>query len=199
MTTWSSSRANLPYITDLSFRCSASSSLIRITSESLENLLVAIMKTFFLLILFLSLLSLSLASEISVDQNKQAILRTHDEVLALYEEWLVKHGKSYNGLGEKGKRFEIFKDNLRYIDQQNSLPNRTYKLGLNQFSDLTDDEYRSMYLGTRPAANLSNSGNDRYLPKLGDSLPNSVDWREKGAVVQVKDQKKCGMCLCSFN
>ncbi|ONI02469.1 hypothetical protein PRUPE_6G200300 [Prunus persica] len=41
------------------------------------------------------------------------------------------------GLEEKERRFQIFKDNL------------SYKLGLNRFADLSNDEYRSTFLGTK--------------------------------------------------
>ena len=121
--------------------------------------------------------------------------RTDEEVMALYEEWPVKHGKSYNGLGERDNRFESFKVDLRYKDEQNTLPNRTYQLGLNQFADLSNEEYCSTYLGTRPnpKRRLAKTSSDRYCPKVGDSLPNSIDWREKGAVLPVKDQGSCGM------
>lgn len=155
------------------------------------------MKSFTLFFFFLCLLSVSLASDMSIityDETHKPNFRTDEEIMALYETWLVKHGKSYNGLGEKDKRFEIFKDNLRYIDEQNSVANRTYKLGLNRFADLTNDEYRSIYLGTKTDAKrrFSRSVSNRYLPKLGDSLPDSVDWRQKNAVVPVKDQGSCG-------
>ena len=119
--------------------------------------------------------------------------RTDEDVMAVYEAWLAKHGKSYNALGEKERRFQIFKDNLRFIDEHNA-ENRTYKVGLNRFADLTNEEYRSMYLGTRTAAKRrsSNKISDRYAFRVGDSLPESVDWRKKGAVVEVKDQGSCG-------
>lgn len=112
----------------------------------------------------------------------------------MYEMWLVKHGKAYNGLGEKERRFEIFKDNLKFIDEHNSV-DRTYKLGLNRFADLTNAEYRSTYLGTRMERRnrtLSGSRSERYLYKDSDDLPEMVDWREKGAVASVKDQGQCG-------
>ncbi|KAL3505128.1 hypothetical protein ACH5RR_034969 [Cinchona calisaya] len=154
------------------------------------------------LILFISFLSFSSALDMSIisynkDENPTSTSsRTDDEVRALYEEWLVQHKKSYNELGEKDKRFEIFKDNLRYIDEENSLPNRAYQLGLNRFADLTNEEYRSTYLGTRmdPKRRLAKTPSDRYRPKVGESLPDSVDWRAKGAVVAVKDQGSCGSC-----
>ncbi|KAJ4963898.1 hypothetical protein NE237_023837 [Protea cynaroides] len=121
--------------------------------------------------------------------------RTHGEMMSMYESWLVKHGKNYNALGEKEKRFEIFKDNLRFIDEHNA-ENRTYKVGLNRFADLTNEEYRAMYLGTKIDSHrrLSRPMSDRYAFRVGDSLPDSVDWRDKGAVVSVKDQGSCGSC-----
>ncbi|XP_059279367.1 low-temperature-induced cysteine proteinase-like [Lycium ferocissimum] len=121
--------------------------------------------------------------------------RTDEEVMAMYESWLVEHKKVYNALGEKDKRFQIFKDNLKYIDEQNAM-GKSYKLGLTQFADLTNEEYRSMYLGTKVdvSRRLSNAQSDRYAPKVGDSLPDSVDWREKGVLVGVKNQGQCGSC-----
>ncbi|KAK6939638.1 Peptidase C1A, papain C-terminal [Dillenia turbinata] len=120
--------------------------------------------------------------------------RTDEEVMGMYEQWIVEHGKNYNALGEKEKRFEIFKDNLRFIDQHNS-QNLTYKLGLNRFADLTNEEYRSRYLGRKIHEKrnlLKAKKSDRYAFRVGDSLPDSVDWREKGAVAKVKDQGSCG-------
>lgn len=124
--------------------------------------------------------------------------RTDAEVMALYESWLMKHGKNYNALGEKERRLEVFKDNLWFIDQHNSDQNQTFKLGLNQFADLTNEEFRSKYVGTRRRdrnRRLARSKSDRYGFKEGDSLPPSIDWREKGAVVPVKDQGSCGKQL----
>lgn len=150
-----------------------------------------------LMLIFSTLSSASDMSIISYDET-HIHRRTDDEVSALYESWLIEHGKSYNALGEKDKRFQIFKDNLRYIDEQNSVPNQSYKLGLTKFADLTNEEYRSIYLGTKSSGDrkkLSKNKSDRYLPKVGDSLPESIDWREKGVLVGVKDQGSCGKLI----
>ncbi|KAI9200330.1 hypothetical protein LWI28_006126 [Acer negundo] len=152
-------------------------------------------------VMFLFLFTLSSALDMSIisydnTHVSKSSLRTDGEVMGLYEAWLVKHGKVYNALGEKEKRFEIFKDNLRFIDEHNS-ENRTYTVGLNRFSDLTNEEYRSMYLGAKKSVKrntLKAKSSDRYLPRVGESLPDSVDWRKKGAVVDVKDQGSCGSC-----
>ncbi|XP_052194072.1 cysteine proteinase mucunain-like [Diospyros lotus] len=133
-------------------------------------------------------------SIIAYDQTHPPI-RSDADVAAIYEKWLVKHRKAYNALGEKERRFEIFKDNLRFVDEHNAV-NRSYKVGLNRFADMTNEEYRSKFLGVRMETKkmLSSAKNDRYSFRAGDRLPESVDWREKGAVSPVKDQGQCGSC-----
>lgn len=145
---------------------------------------------------FLSFLVVSSALDMSIIDYDKKHKSSDDEVKALYESWLVKHGKNYNALGEKEKRFEIFKDNLRFINEHNAqdLP---YKLGLNRFADLTNDEYRNVFVGGRMDRStrlMNHLSNDRYAFQAGDSLPESVDWRAKGAVAPVKDQGQCGSC-----
>ena len=141
-----------------------------------------------------SALDMSIISYDSAHADKAATLRTEEELMSMYEQWLVKHGKVYNALGEKEKRFQIFKDNLRFIDDHNSAEDRTYKLGLNRFADLTNEEYRAKYLGTKidPNRRLGKTPSNRYAPRVGDKLPDSVDWRKEGAVPPVKDQGGCG-------
>lgn len=114
----------------------------------------------------------------------------------MYERWLVENRKkNYNGLlgEEKEKRFKIFKDNLKLIEEHNSVPKQSYQLGLTRFADLTDDEFRDIYLRGKKMEKVSGSDiGDRYLYKEGDVLPDEVDWRDKGAVVPVKTQGDCG-------
>lgn len=151
------------------------------------------------LVLSLSFLSLALAVDMSIiDYDaKLDAAKNENHLMKLYESWLMKHGKVYNALGEKVHRFEIFKDNLRYIENHNNNENHSFKLGLTKFADLTNEEYRSMFLGTRPRKSkglLSASKSDRYAIRDNDELPEHVDWREKGAVNPVKDQGQCGSC-----
>ncbi|KAM4098675.1 hypothetical protein ACJW30_07G096100 [Castanea mollissima] len=152
---------------------------------------VVVLSCFVLCVAFATAMDMSI-----IEYDLKHGLRTEKHVRDMYEAWLVKHGKAYNALGEKEKRFEIFKDNLRFIDEHNTKENPTYKLGLNRFADLTNEEYRSMFLGTKMDRKgmLSGTKSDRYAYQSGEELPESVDWREKGAVVDVKDQGQCGSC-----
>ena len=145
-------------------------------------------------ILFLAMIVVSSAMDMSIisyDKNHHTVSSRSDvEVSRLYEEWVVKHGKAQNSLTEKDRRFEIFKDNLRFIDEHNG-KNLSYRLGLTKFADLTNDEYRSMYLGSRLKRKATKTSL-RYEARVGDAIPESVDWRKEGAVAEVKDQGSCG-------
>ncbi|GLJ21917.1 hypothetical protein SUGI_0410160 [Cryptomeria japonica] len=114
-----------------------------------------------------------------------------EQLRRLYEQWMLEHGKVYNGLLEKEARFHIFKNNLAYIEAHNQ-KNESYKMGLNKFADLTHDEFKNIYLGTMFRSTSSPSL--RYQYAHGDRLPTAVDWRKNGAVTGVKDQGSCGGC-----
>jgi len=105
-----------------------------------------------------------------------------------------KFGKTYNGVDEEAKRFEIFQKNMDFIQSQNA-KGLSYTLGWNQFTDLTGEEFAAQNMGYRKPTDL-------YLgaPFLGnhtwdgDELPSSIDWVAKGAVTPVKNQGQCGSC-----
>ena len=63
----------------------------------------------------------------------------------------------------------------------------------NQFADLTSEEFKSSVLmPPRPAPVFPPS---RYVSSKSDrGVPDSFDWRDKGAVTDVKDQGSVGSC-----
>lgn len=96
-----------------------------------------------------------------------------------------KFKKLHNSPTEMEYRYSIYKSNLSYINLTNA-QNLPYKLGENQFSDLTFSEFSKAYLLT-PLKNKITPG---PLP----TFKTEVDWRTKRVLTPIKDQKACGSC-----
>jgi hypothetical protein len=122
--------------------------------------------------------------------------RTEAEVRAIYDQWLARHGRrSYNALGEFERRFRAFWHNLKIVDAHNvNAGAHGFRLGMNRFADLTNAEFRAAYLGGAVSSQGLHAVGERYRHDGVESLPESVDWREKGAVAAVKNQGQCGSC-----
>ncbi|XP_020238710.2 ervatamin-B [Cajanus cajan] len=112
-------------------------------------------------------------------------------VAKAHEEWMFKYERSYADDAEKDKRFKIFMENLEYIEKFNNDENKRYKLGLNQFSDLTEQEFIASHTGLKIPSGLHSSS--VTLLNLTD-IPTSLNWKDKGAVTDIKDQRDCGSC-----
>ncbi|RYR70400.1 hypothetical protein Ahy_A03g016893 isoform B [Arachis hypogaea] len=110
-----------------------------------------------------------------------------------HEKWMVQHGKYYKDSNEKELRFKIFKENVERIEAFNSDGNKSYKLGINQFADLTNDEFkgRNKFKG-HMCSTITKTPTFRY--ENVSAVPPSIDWRQKGAVTPIKDQGQCGCC-----
>ncbi|XP_062102987.1 senescence-specific cysteine protease SAG39-like [Humulus lupulus] len=121
-----------------------------------------------------------------------------------HEEWMVTHGKVYKSAQEKEKRFNIFRENVNFIESFNSdnaNEKRPFKISMNKFGDLANDEFRAIRNGYRPrirstttTTTTSSSSSFMYENVSHSSVPSSIDWRVKGAVTPIKDQQKCGSC-----
>ncbi|XP_030519581.2 zingipain-2-like [Rhodamnia argentea] len=112
-----------------------------------------------------------------------------------HEQWMTQYGRTYKNPEEKERRREIFERNLQFIKDFTASGNRTFKVGINQFSDLTNDEFVRSHTGylasKQPKSTRTGSLSHQY--PTGD-VPDSIDWVEKGAVNQIKDQGQCGSC-----
>ena len=112
---------------------------------------------------------------------------------ARHEQWMVQYGRVYRDAAEKARRFEVFKANVKYIESFNAAGNRKFWLGVNQFADIANDEFRVTKInkGFKPSVVKVPTG-FRYENVSIDALPATVDWRTKGAVTPIKDQGQCG-------
>ncbi|XP_007942188.1 cathepsin O [Orycteropus afer afer] len=81
----------------------------------------------------------------------------------------------------------------RYLNSVFSNESSTASYGINQFSYLFPEEFKAIYLRSKP------STYPRYLGDIQISIPNisfpvKFDWRDKHVVTQVKNQQMCGAC-----
>ncbi|XP_020092776.1 low-temperature-induced cysteine proteinase [Ananas comosus] len=145
-------------------------------------------------LLSLLLLLLLLSSSSSSSSSSSA---SYSE---LFESWCEEHGKSYASEEEKLARFRAFEDNAAFVAAHNAAADgaSSYALALNAFADLTPDEFRAARLGLAPglasAAAPRRAGDRPVFRGFSGDVPESIDWREKGAVTEVKDQGSCGAC-----
>ncbi|KAL3519950.1 hypothetical protein ACH5RR_018099 [Cinchona calisaya] len=106
-----------------------------------------------------------------------------------HKQWMSSYGRQYKDIEEKEKRYNIFKANVEYIDLVNSAGNKPYRLGVNEFADLTNEEFKAAYIGYRTLSKRTKSTSFRY--ENANDFPPSVDWRKRGAVTPIRDSV-CG-------
>ncbi|XP_031113876.1 senescence-specific cysteine protease SAG39-like [Ipomoea triloba] len=112
-----------------------------------------------------------------------------------HEEWMAQYGRVYGDETEKAKRFQIFKENVKVIESFNQAGDQPYTLGINEFADLTNDEFASTKNGyKRPVFPRPPGGSTPFRYENVTAVPSAVDWRKKGAVTSVKNQGVCGCC-----
>lgn len=152
---------------------------------------------------FALLLTLSVVVSVSI-----AVVTYRDVLREEWKEYKANFKKKYDDPSEDNYRFKIFletkhqiaKHNQRFADGQHS-----YTIGLNQFADITEEEFNRHMKGYRPElkSNQPDEGNShvKVLAQKRDiereptiELPKSIDWRQHGYVTPVKDQGHCGSC-----
>ncbi|XP_032902576.1 cathepsin L1-like [Amblyraja radiata] len=109
--------------------------------------------------------------------------------------WKSFHQKQYQEDDVNYRRM-VWEQNVRYIEQHNmehSMGKHTFTVGINQFGDMTPEEFRQLLNASR-IKEAENSTCKVFTAQENAQLPPSVDWRPKGYVTPVKDQGQCGSC-----
>ncbi|KAI4296902.1 hypothetical protein L6164_036822 [Bauhinia variegata] len=107
---------------------------------------------------------------------------------------MAEHGRTYANDAEKEKRFKIFIENLKFIENFNNAGNNSYKMGLNMYSDLTPEEFISSHTGLRVPSLPKSSKVATLRPLNLDDVPASMNWTKEGAVTPIRNQGQCGSC-----
>jgi len=114
---------------------------------------------------------------------------TEAEYQRSFTEWMHSNTKMYES-HEFQFRFDAFRANTDFINKWDSAA-MGFEVEANKFADMTIQEFRRLYLGTRVTVpTLSTKAIDTPVAATADS----VDWRAKGYVNPIKDQGQCGSC-----
>jgi len=104
----------------------------------------------------------------------------------------------YNGgAAEEAMRRQVFESMYRFIVEHNAQADQglhSYRVGVNEFSDLTDEEFRQQFLNYVPNPNRNLSLTAPVEVDVS-GLAGDVNWVSKGAVSHIKNQGQCGSCF----
>ncbi|KAI3803529.1 hypothetical protein L1987_31685 [Smallanthus sonchifolius] len=109
-------------------------------------------------------------------------LETEEGLQAMYDRW-----RDHHKVTEKSpERFNMFKETAQHVHSHNKM-NKPYKLKINKFAAMSDEEFKSTYASNEGIGELKMS--PPCFPASQDTkqIPPRMDWREKNAVTPVKE------------
>jgi cathepsin F len=109
----------------------------------------------------------------------------------LFAEFETKFSKVYASVEERAQRLAIFTENLAQMETVQAADSSATYGHLSPLADMSVEEFTKR--NTFGAGVAAAEGPTLPLYDTSD-LPESFDWREKGAVNPVKNQGQCGSC-----
>jgi C1A family cysteine protease len=137
----------------------------------------------------------TLASLLSVTATVSARFTRHHELTDSYSflDYLRESGKVYSTEEMKVRR-SIFDQNLQKIKAHNADKTQTWKMGVNKFTDMREEELKYWKGGNKHSLRRNQKLSTKHSEIDLKSLPASIDWRDSDVITAVKDQVCSALC-----
>lgn len=117
------------------------------------------------------------------------------QIEVMYKEFLHSFKGKDSSIDDYSQRFTIFKNKLAEIIKHNQDSTQSWKKGINEFSDMTDEEFFAYYrINDMAAQECSATASKGDYSYSSGSIAVEFDWRTYNKVTPVKSQGSCGSC-----